>query len=261
MEVDADPPAQDLPGAAATPAPDRPREAAGRALDAADPDLRAFERARMVERQLAARGIADARVLEAMRTVPREAFVPAGVSHDAYVDRPLPIEAGQTISQPYIVALMVEAAQLGPEDRALEIGAGSGYATAVMSRLARQVVGIERHRVLAELAAERLQRLGYANAEVRWADGSTGCPELAPFDAILVAASGPRVPEALRAQLAPGGRLVMPVGSEHFAQRLVKVTRTPDAGFREEELGGVAFVPLIGAEGWPERGRAFGDEA
>jgi protein-L-isoaspartate(D-aspartate) O-methyltransferase len=259
MDPEADSPAPHAPGAPAAPDPQR-RPGAPAAEQPADPDRRAFERARMVERQLAARGIADPRVLEAMRTVPREAFVPASVSHDAYVDRPLPIEAGQTISQPYIVALMLEAAQLGPDDRALEIGAGSGYATALMSRLARQVVGIERHRVLAELAAERLQRLGCTNAEVRWGDGSAGCPELAPFDAILVAASGPRVPEALRAQLAPGGRLVMPVGSEHFAQRLVKVTRTAEGGFREEELGGVAFVPLIGEAGWPDRGRAFGDE-
>ena len=260
MPADANEPARDVPDAAATPDPQRPGEPQ-RPHEPADRDLRAVERARMVERQLAARGIEDPRVLEAMRTVPREAFVPRSVSHDAYVDRPLPIEAGQTISQPYIVALMVEAAQLGPDDRALEIGAGSGYATAVMSRLAGQVIGIERHRVLAELAAERLQRLGYTNAEVRWGDGSTGCPEHAPFDAILVAASGPGVPESLRAQLAAGGRLVMPVGSEHFAQRLVKVTRTADGGFREEELGGVAFVPLIGEEGWPDRGRAFGDEA
>ena len=217
-----------------------------------DTSARADERARMVERQLAARDIADRRVLDAMRSVPRELFVPEAFRHDAYADRPLPIEAGQTISQPYIVALMIEAAALAPDDRALEVGAGSGYATAVMSRLAREVVGIERHRVLAERAAERLQRLGYANAEVRCADGSAGCPERAPFDAILVAASGPRVPAALLAQLAPGGRLVMPVGGEHFAQRLVKVTRRDDDTFEEEDLGGVAFVPLIGAEGWPD---------
>ena len=207
----------------------------------------------MVERQLAARDIVDPRVLDAMRSVPRECFVPESLRHHAYADRPLPIEAGQTISQPYIVALMIEAAALGPGDRALEVGAGSGYATAVMSRLAREVIGIERHRVLADSAAERLRRLGCRNAEVLCADGSAGCPDRAPFDAILVAASGPRVPEALVAQLAPGGRLVMPVGGEQFAQQLVKVTRRANDELDEEDLGGVAFVPLIGTQGWPDR--------
>ena len=216
-------------------------------------------RTSMVERQLAARGIHDARVLDAMRTVPREVFVPERVRHDAHADRPLPIEAGQTISQPYIVALMVEAAQLGPDDVALEIGAGSGYATAVMSRLARRVVGIERHRVLCELAIERLERLGYDNAAIHCADGSAGWPREAPYDAILVAASGPRVPEPLRRQLAPGGRLVMPVGDSSHVQHLMKVTRAPDDSFREEELCGVAFVPLIGEAGWPDREDAIDD--
>jgi protein-L-isoaspartate(D-aspartate) O-methyltransferase len=224
-----------------------------------DSDRFADARATMVERQLAARGIHDARVLDAMRTVPRDAFVPERVRHDAHADRPLPIEAGQTISQPYIVALMVEAAQLGPHDVALEIGAGSGYAIAVMSRLARRVIGIERHQVLCALAGARLRRLGYGNAEVHCADGSAGWPREAPYDAILVAASGPRVPEPLRRQLAPGGRLVMPVGDSSHVQRLVKVTRGPDDTFREEELCGVAFVPLIGEAGWPDRGAADDD--
>jgi protein-L-isoaspartate(D-aspartate) O-methyltransferase len=223
-------------------------------------DRFAEARAHMVERQLAARGIHDARVLEAMRTVPRDVFVPEGVRHDSHADRPLPIEAGQTISQPYIVALMVEAAQLGPDDIALEIGAGSGYATAVMSRLARRVIGIERHRVLCELAIERLERLGYDNAEIHCADGSAGWPREAPYAAILVAASGPRVPEPLRRQLTPGGRLVMPVGDSSHVQRLLKVTRAPDDSFREEELCGVAFVPLIGEAGWPDRDGAVGDD-
>jgi protein-L-isoaspartate(D-aspartate) O-methyltransferase len=221
--------------------------------DAGLPHDRTHERDRMVERQLAERGIADPRVLDAMRRVPRDTFVAAGVRADAYADRPLPIEAGQTISQPYIVALMVEAARIGPEDRVLEVGAGSGYATAVMSLLAKHVWAIERHRVLAEIAAERLQRLGYHNTEVRCGDGSAGWPEAAPFDAILVAASGPRVPEALRAQLAPGGRLVLPVGDRHYYQRLLKVSRGHDGSWREEELCGVAFVPLIGEQGWPGR--------
>ena len=217
-------------------------------------------RAQMVEHQLAARGIHDARVLEAMRTVPREAFVPERLRHDAHADRPLPIEAGQTISPPYIVALMVEAAELHAGDLALEIGAGSGYATAVMSRLARRVIGIERHRVLCDLAAARLHRMGCANAEVHCADGSAGWPSDAPYDAILVAASGPRVPDALRRQLAAGGRLVMPVGDSSHVQRLVKVTRGAGDTFREEELCGVAFVPLIGEAGWPDRGAAADDE-
>ena len=206
----------------------------------------------MVDEQLVARGIADPRVLEAMRAVPREAFVAEWLQHEAYADRPLPIESGQTISQPYIVALMVEAARLAPGDRALEIGAGSGYAAAVMARLAKEVVAIERHPPLAALAAERLRTLGIDNVEVRCADGSAGCPERAPFDAILVAASGPRVPRALIEQLAPGGRVVMPVGARHEFQRLVRVTRLPGGGEREETLCGVAFVPLIGEEGWPD---------
>ena len=228
------------------------RDALGGARDASDArdDARAQARARMVDEQLAARGITDARVLEAMRSVPREAFVAASLKADAYADRPLPIEAGQTISQPYIVALMVEAAQLRPQDRALEIGAGSGYASAVMGRLAKEVVAIERHAVLAGLAAQRLRELGVDNVEVRCADGSEGCPDRAPFDAILVAASGPRVPRVLVEQLAPGGRLVMPVGARHEVQQLVKVTRLAGGGERQETLCGVAFVPLIGREGW-----------
>jgi protein-L-isoaspartate(D-aspartate) O-methyltransferase len=220
-------------------------------LDAADDARLADARRRMVETQVAARGIADTRVLAAMGAVPREAFVPSYLRADAYADRPLPIEVGQTISQPYIVALMAEAAALQSTDRVLEIGAGSGYAAAVMARLAARVVAIERHPELAELAAARMKTLGIDNVEVRCGDGSAGCPERAPFDAILVAASGPRVPPALLAQLAPRGRVVMPVGARHDLQRLVKVTRLPGGGEREETLCGVAFVPLIGREGWP----------
>jgi len=208
-------------------------------------------RARMVEEQLAARGIADARVLDAMRTVPREAFVAEWLRGEAYADRPLPIEAGQTISQPYIVALMVEAARLEPTDRVLEIGAGSGYAAAVMARLAKEVIALERQPQLASIAAARMREMGIDNVDVQCVDGSGGCPERAPFDAILVAASGPRVPHALVEQLAPRGRIVMPVGARHDVQRLVRVTRLESGGAREETLCGVAFVPLIGREGWP----------
>ena len=209
------------------------------------------QRGWMVARQLAARGIRDARVIEAMGRIPRHAFVAAAMRGEAYEDSPLPIEEGQTISQPYIVALMLQEARLGADDRMLEVGAGSGYASAAASLLAAHVVAIERHAGLAASAAERLARLGFATVEVHHADGSGGCPDGAPFDAILVAASGPRVPEALRDQLALGGRLVMPVGSSVWQQRLVRLTRRGDAAFDEEDLGGVVFVPLVGEHGWP----------
>ena len=206
----------------------------------------------MVERQVARRGVRDGRVLDAMRLVPREAFVPEGLREFAYEDSPLPIEAGQTISQPYIVAVMLEAAGIRPGDRVLEVGAGSGYAAGVTSRLAGRVYAIERHESLARLAASRLQRLGYDNVEVRTGDGTRGWPDAAPFDAILVAAGGPRVPQALKAQLAVGGRLVIPVGDVQTEQRLIRVTRTAPERYVEEDLGAVTFVPLIGEEGWTE---------
>ncbi len=215
-----------------------------------DDDLAAARHA-MVEAQIAARGIADPALLAAMRNVPRHAFVAATLRRDAYDDTPLPIEEGQTISQPYIVALMLEAARIGPDDRVLEVGAGSGYASAVASRLAEHVDGVERHSRLVELAKERLARLGYANVDVHCGDGSAGWPAGAPYDAIVVAAAGPRVPDALREQLAAGGRLVMPVEGRHGVQRLLLVTRDAK-GFRERDLGGVMFVPLVGAQGWPD---------
>jgi protein-L-isoaspartate(D-aspartate) O-methyltransferase len=210
----------------------------------------------MVDRQVARRGVRDERVLQAMREVPRDAFVPERLREFAYEDSALPIEAGQTISQPYIVALMIEAAAIAPGDRVLEIGAGSGYAAAVISRIADRVYAVERHEVLSRLAAERLKRLGYENVEVHTGDGTRGWPEAAPFDAILTAAGGPAVPEALKAQLRPGGRLVIPIGETERHQRLMKLTRTGAATFDEEGLGDVAFVPLIGAQGWAEEGRA-----
>jgi len=206
----------------------------------------------MVERQIAARGIRDPAILEAFREVPREAFVSPDFARAAYDDHPLPIEAGQTISQPYIVALMIEAAAIGPEDKVLEVGAGSGYAAAVMSRIAREVVAIERQHELVEVARERLERLGYDNVLIVEGDGTRGCPGEAPFDAILAAASGSHVPSPLVEQLAPGGRLVMPIGEPNWVQELVKVTKHPDGTTSQEKLGGVRFVPLIGEEGWSD---------
>ena len=208
-------------------------------------------RARMVDEQLAARGIRDPLVLAAMRQVPREAFVPETSRPYAYEDGPLPIGAGQTISQPYIVALMLEAAQLKATDRVLEVGAGSGYATAIASRIAAHVCAIERHPSLADAARELLRALGYdRNVDLHCGDGSGGWPEAAPFDAIIVSASAPEVPAALRAQLALGGRLVLPVGPTNETQELVKVTRRDTTRFDQETLCAVRFVPLIGAHAW-----------
>ena len=206
----------------------------------------------MVDEQLARRGVRDARVLVAMRETPREAFVPELLKSRAYDDGPLPIEAGQTISQPYVVALMIEAAELTADDRVLEIGAGSGYAAAVMSRIAAQVYAIERHGELAESAAARIQRLGYDNVELRAGDGTHGWPERAPFDAIVASAGAPAIPHALKEQLDIGGRLVMPVGDTPRLQTLLKVRRTSATTFVEEDLGAVAFVPMIGEHGWRE---------
>jgi protein-L-isoaspartate(D-aspartate) O-methyltransferase len=211
------------------------------------------QRQRMVERQLAGRGIRDERVLEAMGTIPREAFVAGGMHEFAYEDSPLPIEAGQTISQPFIVARMLEAAELRESDSVLEIGAGSGYAAAVMAAIAASVHAIERHAELADLARQRFDALGCRNIRLRVGDGSGGWPEAAPFDAILAAAGGPAVPDVLRRQLAIGGRLVMPVGETMHRQRLVKVTRVAEDRFEEEALDEVRFVPLVGSYGWTEQ--------
>jgi protein-L-isoaspartate(D-aspartate) O-methyltransferase len=207
-------------------------------------------RAQMVRTQIAARGVRDRAVLEAMRSVPREAFLPPELEEFAYADAPLPIERGQTISQPYIVALMTAAAELRPGDRVLEVGTGSGYAAAVLGRIAREVYTIERHEELAKLATERLAALGFSNVSVRHGDGTLGWPEHAPYDAIVVAAGGPKVPDALLDQLAPGGRLVIPVGQGRDVQQLLRVVRQVDGTLRQEDLGGVRFVPLIGAQGW-----------
>jgi protein-L-isoaspartate(D-aspartate) O-methyltransferase len=211
----------------------------------------AQEREDMVRYQLAGRDITDERVLAAMREVPRERFVPAEYADQAYDDGPLPIGNGQTISQPYIVALMIQAAALQPDDRVLEVGAGSGYAAAVMSRIAREVIAIERHAGLADEAGEQLAALGYSNVELIVGDGTRGCTDKAPFDAIIVSAGGPGVPHALQQQLDLAGRLVIPVGDDR-SQRLLKVTRTGATHFEEEDLGEVVFVRLIGEEGWRE---------
>jgi protein-L-isoaspartate(D-aspartate) O-methyltransferase len=215
----------------------------------------ARQRQQMIDIQVAGRGVRNPLVLEAMRRVPRERFVSPGLEEFAYEDSPLPIEAGQTISQPYIVALMIEAAEVAPGERVLEIGTGSGYAAAVLSLIADQVYTIERHPELAELAKKRFRELGYDNIEVRVGDGTQGWPEAAPFDAILATAGGPRVPEPWREQLTIGGRLVMPVGETPSLQRLVKIRRIGKTEFEEEDLGHVRFVPLIGEHGWTESER------
>ena len=202
----------------------------------------ARDRAFMVERHLKARGIDDPLLLAAMGTVPREAFVPEHLHEFAYEDSALPIEAGQTISQPYIVARMIELAEVKPGDKVFEVGAGSGYAAAVMSRMANKVFAIERLEELAKLARARLTRLGYGNVEIIVADGTKGLPEEAPFQAIIVSAGGPHVPEALKQQLAIGGRLIIPVGQFGF-QTLIRVRRTGEARFEGEDFGAVAFVP------------------
>ena len=207
----------------------------------------------MVERQIRRRGIDAPDLLAAFREVPREEFLPEGLREFAYEDGPLPIGEGQTISQPYIVALMIDAAAVGPGQRVLEVGAGSGYAAAVMSRIADEVFAIERHEPLAREAAERIDRLGYDNVSIICGDGSKGLPDEAPFDAILVAAGGDRVPKPLKQQLAIGGRLVIPVGGENM-QSLLCVTRTSERDWTEHDLGGVRFVPLIGAHGRYEDG-------
>lgn len=201
-------------------------------------------RADMVETQIAARGIRDPRVLAALRAVPRERFVEPGLVELAYADTPLPIGQGQTISQPLIVATMIEAAAIGPGDHVLEVGAGSGYAAAVLGQVAARVDAIERLPGLAAAAAERIAALGYANVHIHQGDGTRGWPAAAPYDAILVAAAGADVPRALTDQLKPGGRLVIPVGPEAQIQRLVRLTRT-EAGLDEDDLGPVRFVPLI----------------
>ncbi|KTG17492.1 MULTISPECIES: protein-L-isoaspartate(D-aspartate) O-methyltransferase [unclassified Guyparkeria] len=212
----------------------------------------ASRREAMVDYQVQARGVRAPRVLDAMRRVPREMFVPVDMREFAYEDTALPIAAGQTITQPAIVAMMVEALALEGGERVLDVGTGSGYAAAVLACIAERVYSIERIGELADLAGQALASGGFHNVEVRTGDGSLGWPEAAPFDAIMVAAGAPAVPEALKHQLAIGGRLVVPVGSEDEVQELVRITRVGENDFRTEDIADVRFVPLVGEAGWAE---------
>lgn len=207
-------------------------------------------RDQMVARQIEGRGIHDEAILQAMRTVPREAFVMDNYKQYAYDDSPLPIPGHQTISQPYVVALMIRALRLKSTDRVLEIGTGSGYAAALLGQLAAEVHTVERLRQLVTFARQNLTMLGYSNVFVHHDDGTLGWPDKAPYDAIVVAAGGPEVPQSLKQQLLIGGRLVMPVGSSERRQDLIFLTREGEKDFRRTNLGAVAFVPLIGEEGW-----------
>jgi protein-L-isoaspartate(D-aspartate) O-methyltransferase len=194
------------------------------------------------------RGISDQGVLRAMEEVPRENFVSPGFVESAYADQALPIECGQTISQPFVVAYMTEKLEVSPDHRVLEIGTGSGYQAAVLSRLAREVVSIERYRSLADAAREKLEALGYGNVTIRVGDGMAGAPDLAPFDRIMVTAAAEDIPQALLAQLAEDGKMVLPVGPRHDAQYLVKLTKRLGGGLTREELIAVRFVPLLSGQ-------------
>ena len=206
-------------------------------------------RERMFERLRDHYKILDVRVLEAMRTVPRHAFVPEALQGRAYGDHALPISGSQTISQPYIVARMTELLEINSDSRVLEIGAGSGYQTAILAKVAGQVYSIERIASLAREAQTRIRQLNIYNATVKCFDGTLGWAANAPYDAILVAAGGPAVPDPLVAQLKVGGRLVVPVGATRESQRLVRVIKA-EVGFKQEDHGACAFVPLIGQHGW-----------
>jgi protein-L-isoaspartate(D-aspartate) O-methyltransferase len=217
-----------------------------------NPAKEAFSKLRreMVEKAIVARGVRSELVLSAMRSVPREAFLPHQLREFAYTDSPLPIEEGQTISQPYIVAFMTEALALQGGERVLEIGTGSGYAAAILAEIAGDVYTIERIGQLAEKAASTLADLGYDHVHVLHGDGTKGWPDHAPYDGIIVAAGGPKIPESLKEQLKIGGRLVIPVGRDPKIQELVRVTRISENEYRREDLADVRFVPLIGHEGW-----------
>jgi len=208
------------------------------------------ERSAMAAGQLIPRGITDGRVLEAFRSVPRHEFIPKELAVEAYADYPLPIGEGQTISQPYMVALMTEALKLKGAERVLEIGTGSGYQAAILAELAKEVYSVERFEILAESARETLGRLGYKNINVKTGDGTLGWAEHAPYDGIIVTAAAPNVPDSLIKQLNENGRLVIPVGSR-FSQALT-IAEKKKGNINFTEAGGCVFVPLIGKEGWKE---------
>ena len=215
------------------------------------PDF-ALARKKMVLEQLVARRIKDKRILNAMTKVPRHLFVEEGLWHQAYGDFPLPIGQGQTISQPYIVALMTEALQLKGDEKVLEIGTGSGYQAAILAELTKQVFSIERISSMASKARKILDELGYANVLIRVSDGTYGWEDEAPFNGIIVTAGAPEIPQTLMNQLKVGGRLVIPVGDE-YSQILIKVVKK-ERGFKKEDLGCVRFVKLIGDHGWKAKG-------
>jgi protein-L-isoaspartate(D-aspartate) O-methyltransferase len=208
-------------------------------------------RQRMVRTQLESRGIKDERVLSAMAQIPREEFVSSNWRDAAYADSALPIDCGQTISQPFTVALMCEAAQITEDNKVLEIGTGSGYGAAVLSRLCREVHTVERIPTLGQQAAERLQRLGYSNVHIHMADGTLGLPNEAPFDAIIVTAGANAVPKPFLDQLCDGGRIIIPLGRIPHSQTMYRFT-LKDGNLHMENLGGFAFVPLVGEHGWHE---------
>jgi len=213
----------------------------------------------MVSRQIEGRGIYDASLLSAMREVPREVFVSEKYQDYAYDDGPLPILENQTISQPYVVALMIEALGLKAGDRVLEIGTGSGYAAAVLSRVVSEVYTVERIAALVQFSRNNIASLGYDNVFVHSGDGTLGWPVHAPYQGIIVSAGGPRVPVNLKKQMAIGGHLVIPIGKEQRSQTLVRLTRVSDKEFKERKMGLVRFVPLIGKQGWEkEDSRWFG---
>ena len=205
-------------------------------------------RLKMVEEQIVARGIRDPRVIAALKKIPRHLFVEEALQGQAYTDHPLPIGEKQTISQPYMVALMTEALQLTGKEKVLEIGAGSGYQTAVLAEVAKAVFSMERILALTMRARKLLEDLGYGNAEIKFSDGTQGWVEESPFDGIIVTAGAPNVPQPLVDQLAMGGRLVIPVG-DAYVQDLLRITKTEE-GTRREDLGGCRFVKLIGRYGW-----------
>jgi protein-L-isoaspartate(D-aspartate) O-methyltransferase len=214
----------------------------------------AVQRERMVRDLVAGRGVKDQRVLEAMRQVPRHLFVRDHLRSQAYGDHALPIGAGQTISQPWVVARMTELLELAPHHSVLEIGTGSGYQTALLARLARRVYSLERLAELAQQAIPRIRQLGFENVKIQVFDGTVGWSEWAPYDRILVAAGAPRVPEPLLGQLAPGGSLLIPEGNRQ-AQRLVLYRKSARGELRRKEGEEVGFVPLLGRHGWKEGGK------